>query len=124
MPTDPTRGSNHLDVIFTSEEGLLINPVVTINSLLSDHNTVKMDINSKFLNEENDRDDEVELDPADINTYDLKSKDEQVWKRIRRHLDMIEWEEVLDSKSTDEAWENFTSILKSNICTFAPKKPG
>ena len=60
LDTDPTRGENHLDVILVSEDGLLTDPDVTINSVLSDHNTITFKMNSKFMTEPDEDEDKVE----------------------------------------------------------------
>ena len=121
LETDPTRGENHLDVIMVSEDGLVSDPAVTINKTLSDHNTINFGINSKFMSEPEDDEDEHE------NTLDKLNQDfddETLWNRMNMFIDSVDWEEALRNKDTNTAWETLSKKIIEAIKIFAPLKKG
>ena len=121
LDTDPTRGDNHLDVILVSEDGLLLDPEVTVNKILSDHNTISFKIDSKFVNSPEDDDNmpENSLDKVDQNFVD-----ETRWNRMNLFINNVDWNEELKDKDTNASWEMLSNKIIEAINIFAPLKKG
>ena len=88
VPADHIRDQNHLDVTFVSEEGLLFNAEVIVNSALSDHHTVKMNVKSKYLNEK-EKKDVIMVDHDSLETLDQNTAGELAWRQFNKMLKLL-----------------------------------
>ena len=106
MISEPTRGNNTLDLIFTNETDLFSSHEIS-HSALSDHFLIEMSTtlqtNERNIKENNGGKDGLRK----LNFYSDKIN----WERIIEELGRIDWEDLMKDKNTHES----TIILNKKI---------
>ena len=104
--SEPTRGTNTLDFIFTNETDLFSICEIS-HSALSDHFLIEMSTSIK-TNKRNKKDNNKEKDGLrKLNFYSDKIN----WEEIIKELSNIDWQDTLKDKDTHES----TMILNKTI---------
>ena len=105
---EPTRGSNVLDLVFTTCRDLIKNICVMPPVGVSDHNTISFDIQCRYM----------EAVPVYRKVYSKVKFDE-----VCTDLAKIRWVDLLESKTNvNDKYELFLSILHAAIETHVPWK--
>jgi len=108
--SDPTRGSNILDLVFTNDPFLLRDVNVNAPLRTSDHDRVDFKLNfcSTVFLKQNDK---VFTDYSAVN-----------WDSFNEHLRNIDWSCIYSGVANDgnERWSTFASTFHNVILQFAP----
>lgn len=105
---EPTRGSNILDLVFSSEEGM-INTVLHVGRLgASDHDTLTFDLILK-----------TESNQSSFIVPDFKKAD---WIKFRQDLDGINWESELTDLNVERAWAFFKNSVSELSRKYIPMR--
>ena len=103
----PTRGSNILDLVFSTNEALVNNISVGPEFSTSDHKIVKFNINLKI--------------------YEKNSSEEMVYvysrgdyDKLRMILSETDWSQISHCSDVNESWTKFTSILNNAVNSCVP----
>lgn len=104
---NPTRGNHVLDLIFSTNDCLVHNVNVGPIFSTSDHKIVSFDINIEVFRE-NTSEEKVFL-------YNKGN-----YEKLRQTLAPINWSILLENLNVEEAWLNFTSILKDAVVQCIP----
>ena len=106
----PTRKQNILDLVFTNNHFLINDYHIIINSHLSDHYTVCINLNYEQINV-----DKAKLKAnhyhSEIPEFNFRDADDEDWMRLNLELDKVNWESLLQKESADEMSRSFISIL-------------
>ena len=107
----PTREANILDLVFSSEEGMVEGLKVREHLSNSDHNVVTFSLTQKTS------------DFVDNKIcYNFNKGD---YSGMNAHLSTCVWEKELNDLETDDMWNKFHNILSCAIDKFVPVlKPG
>ena len=102
----PTRGDNILDLILTSDRGMIDN-VRSIGKLgAADHDMLLF--NARFnITVKN-------------STYQIPNFSKANWDAINSELSKISWDDVLKDHSIDEMWVAFKNIIHSLVTKYVP----
>ena len=107
LVTQPTRGNNILDVVFSTSETLVGNVIVGPEFSTSDHRIVTFDI--KMMEDE-------------VNTSSEKVPDFRLadFGRLRSLLADLNWSEVLAVTDINKSWEKFTESFNEAVGKCVP----
>ena len=110
----PTRGRNILDLVFTNDHFLIHNYNIIVNSMLSDHFTICINLSLKeSTNPQSQQQKNYHF--SKIAESNLKEADEEDWFRLNLMFNQINWESILEELSPDEALNKFISVLEENV---------
>ena len=118
----PTRNKNILDLCFTNDHFLIHNYQVIVNSQLSDHFTICLNLNYEKLKKP-EKKVKSNMYQTTIPEYDLKAGDEEDWLRLNLLLNKINWETIFQNLSTEECLISFLKVLEENIALVFSKRP-
>ena len=119
----PTRINNMLDLVFCNDVTLVDNVVISVNSKLSDHNSVIFDLCHKNL-EDQYSDETTAKKPHDLGTLKFDTSDIETWNKVEKYIHDINWNEKLDSTDTNSAYNIFEKELNNALYAYLPKKKG
>ncbi len=105
---EPTRGDNILDLVLTTEEGMVSEVTVSSPIAMSDHNVVKFLLHCG-TNIKNETD--MRLNYNKANYFQICEK-----------LSQVDWEEKFKNKNVEQMWDIFLQLLFQNRDEFVPKK--
>ena len=108
--TEPTRGNNILDLIFTTEEGMVSNLTIESPINSSDHSTISFNLTCATSNHL--------LEDNNINNYNYNIANFQY---IKTEIEKIEWDRSFENKSVEEMWNIFLKFIKQIIEENIPK---
>ena len=106
----PTRRQNILDLVFTNNHFLINNYHMIVNSHLSDHYTIILNLNYENIKVEGNRK-KVNHFHTEIPEFNFLEADEEDWMRLNRELDQVDWCSILEEESP----ENMTSLFLSKL---------
>ena len=95
-----TRKEAILDLIFTSDESLVLQCTQINNVKLTDHKTCVAQLSYQSNPEK--KEEKKNFKTTKIPEYDTAGADEEDWLRASKLLDMVSWKEVLANKSENE----------------------
>ena len=119
--TQGTRFGNILDLVFCSDPALIINCSQLINSrLFSDHNThlIKLSYGLKHL----EMGEKINHALTSIPEYEVKSGDDEDWKRMNLFLSEINWKETLEQKTVQQTTDFLLLKIEENVMKIFKKK--
>ena len=106
----PTRNQNILDLCFTNDHFLIHNYQIIVNSKLSDHFTICVNLNyDKIVQPESKK------KKNSIPEYDLKVGDDEDWSRLNLLLNKVNWETILEGLSPEESLMTLLKVLEENV---------
>jgi hypothetical protein len=105
--SEPTREKNILDLVFTSEEGMVENVEIKEHFSTSDHNIVCWNLITK-------------TDMLQTNTLKYNYSRAN-YVKINNYLNEIDWETKLQDLDIESLWNTFYGILNDVIVKFVPK---
>ena len=110
----PTRNKNILDLCFTNDQFLVHGYQMIVNSKLSDHYTILINLNYEKISkpERKKRTNQFE---STIPEYDLAGGDDEDWIRINLLLDKVNWESLLENLSPEESVSQLLSLLEEKV---------
>ena len=95
----PTRGNNILDLVFTNGSDLIDSCEVGEPLASSDHNIIRIKLNLQIKTRDN--------------TLLIPNYRRANFENMRRELDNVNWEHLLDVHCIDELYSRFTAKLKA-----------
>ena len=104
---EPTRGTNILDLIFSTNDSLISNVIVGPEFSTSDHKIVMFDIDLAIY-EENFSEEIVYM-------YNKGN-----YEKLRSIFSATDWSQISRENDIDEAWTKFTNIINSAVKTCIP----
>ena len=104
---EPTRDSNVLDLVFSTNDELISNVVVGPEFSTSDHKIVKFDIDLKIY----------EKNGSEEIVYVYSKGD---YDKLRLILSETDWNEISSCSNIDESWKKFTNILNTAVKSCIP----
>ena len=110
----PTRGRNVLDLVFTNDHFLIHNYSIIVNSSLSDHNTICINLSIKETSTPEPQQQKNNYF-SKIAESNLKEADEEDWYRLNLLLNQINWDSILEELSPEESLNKFVSVLEENV---------
>ena len=110
----PTRGRNVLDLVFTNDHFLIHNYSIIVNSSLSDHNTICINLSIKETSTPEPQQ-QKNYYFSKIAESNLKEADEEDWYRLNLLLNQINWDSILEELSPEESLNKFVSVLEENV---------
>ena len=113
----PTRGRNVLDLVFTNDHFLIHNYSIIVNSNLSDHNTICINLSLKETSNSKPQQ-QKNYFFSKIAESNLKEADEEDWFRLNLLLNQISWESILEELSPEDSLNKFISVLEENVELF------
>ena len=119
--TENTRKGNLLDLFCTNDPSLVLGCWNTVNTVLSDHNTVFISLSYGLQDMEGKT--RINHTETCIPDYDLSNGDREDWLRFNMLLQQINWEELFEDKSVNEMTgillqkceENVKKIFKQKL---------
>ena len=107
---NPTRELNILDLVFTNEQDMVENLIVTHPISNTDHNTIMFSLRLS---------DVVKAAGADekVNMHDYHKGN---YVEMNKALNSVEWEEHFEGISTNCKWEFFKEQLTLNKIKYIP----
>ena len=121
MITTPTRKENILDLVFTNTTELINRCKTTVNTKMSDHNTLHI-----YMNIDDERKDEKKKNPYPNNIFefDLMKGTEEDWIKYETMLEKKaeEFELNMKDKTTDEQLEKFIETIEATVRLLFQKK--
>ena len=125
---ESTRKGNLLDLFCSNDASLVLRCWQTVNTALSDHNTVFIPLSYGLENAEDRK--RTNHSEACIPEYDLRNGVREDWLRFNLLLQQRNWDELFEDKSVNEMTkillekceENVKKIfkLKNDTCTDPP----
>ena len=110
----PTRNKNILDLCFTNDQFLIHNYQVIVNSQLSDHFTICINLNYEKVKKK-----EIKKKSNQYRTtvpeYDLMAGDEEDWLRMDMIFRNVNWESLLENLSPTEALSKLLNVIEEKI---------
>ena len=107
----PTRNKNILDLCFTNDQFLIHNYQVIVNSQLSDHFTICINLNYEKVKKK-----EIKKKSNQYRTtvpeYDLMAGDEEDWLRMDMIFRNVNWESLLENLSPTEALSKLLNVIE------------
>ena len=119
--TKPTRNKNILDLVFTNDHFLIHNYEIIVNSILSDHFTICVNLSLK-TGQKNIQEKQKNHYLSSLAEYNMKDADDEDWYRLNLMLDCIDWDSILQELSTEESTMKFISILEEHVELIFKKK--
>ena len=110
----PTRNRNILDLCFTNDHFLIHNYQTIVNSKLSDHFTIRINLNYENVTKPTSKK-KVNHSQTKIPEYDLRGGDEEDWMRLNLLLDKVDWSNVMKNLSPEDSLSEFLNILERNV---------
>lgn len=104
----PTRGEAILDLVITTEPGMVENLTIEEHFGSSDHNIVIWDLIS-----------ETELITNNVMIHDFKKAN---FDKMRREVDQVDWGKCFEAKSTNGKWCIFKNTILKAMKEFIPMK--
>ena len=118
----PTRRQNILDLVFTNNHHLINDYQMVVNSHLSDHNTICLNLNYENVKiETNGR--KTNHYHSQIPEYNYRDADEEDWLRLNLELDKIDWSILLAEQSPDQMTQIFLEKLLEKVSLIFKKLP-
>ena len=117
----PTRNKNILDLVFTNDHFLIHNYNIIVNSSLSDHFTIIINLNLKKSDSLKSQE-QINHYFSKISELDLKEADEEDWYRLNLLFNKINWDSSLEELSTEESVQKFINLLEENASLVFKKK--
>ena len=106
----PTRNKNILDLVFTNDHFLIHSYQVIVNSTLSDHSTICINLALKTPKTKSEV--KKNHNSSKISELNLKDADEEDWYRLNLMLNGLNWGSILEDLSPEESLHKFISILE------------
>ena len=105
--TEPTRGNNVLDLVFTTEKGMFENLQISDPIGKSDHNTLVWELVTQTVIKQNN-----------VKSFNYHRGN---YHGMRNSIKSINWSELFGEKDTKKCWEIFRDKLLSEVDKFVPK---
>ena len=113
----PTRGGNVLDLIFTNNPNLINYYSTIVNSKLSDHNTLEVNMNFTYNQEVKN---EKVTNPYNTKIFEYNSNeaDDEDWERFKQYLEDVDVETEFDGMNANDGLKRIYFLLEkaSDIC--------
>ena len=113
MVTEPTRGNNILDLLFTTNPALVEH--IEIHPGMSDHNIVITDVNLRA------RTVRVTKKPRKVHLFkkaDMGSLNKDIEQDLTRYLE----DENIENKTTEDLWQFFKETITKAVTKHVPQK--
>ena len=117
----PTRKRNILDLVFTNNHFLIHNYNMIVNSKLSDHFTICINLSLGSAQKSTSKKTENHYF-SKISEYNLKDGDEEDWFRLNLMFNQVNWDSILEELSPEESIKKFLSILEENVILIFKKQ--
>ena len=111
MVTEPTRGNNILDLLFTTNPALVEH--IEIHPGMSDHNIVITDVNLRART--------VMKKPRKVHLFkkaDMGSLDKDIEQDLTRYLE----DENIENETTEDLWQFFKETITKAVTKHVPQK--
>ena len=111
MVTEPTRGNNILDLLFTTNPALVEH--IEIHPGMSDHNIVITDVNLRART--------VMKKPRKVHLFkkaDMGSLDKDIEQDLTRYLE----DENKENETTEDLWQFFKETITKAVTKHVPQK--
>ena len=120
--TTATRQENILDLVFTNNENIVDSYDTEINSKLSDHNTIQINLNIE--DEKNDKETILNPYPNKIFEYNLMKGTEEDWIRYELIIEDYakDFEEKSKEENTTEKYDRMIKIIEEAVTLIFEKK--
>ena len=96
----PTRKSNILDLVFCNNPYLISDYKIIINSKISDHSTIRIDM--AYQSKDNLKPRKVNIASTKLPVYDFMNADEEDWLRLNVILSKIDWRTLFNGLNAEE----------------------
>ena len=117
----PTRNQNILDLCFTNDHFLIHDYQTIVNSKLSDHYTICINLNyEKMRKLKNGK--KTNHYETSVPEFDLKAGDDEDWMRINLLLNETRWESLMENMSAEESLLTFLKVVEQNVSLVFTKK--
>ena len=103
----PTRGSNVLDIILSTNETLVDNVIIGPEFSTSDHRIISFDVKVKADNVKSSSEKILDYRRADFN-------------KLRTLLANANWDEIPTANDVNESWRYFTDVLNQAVKASVP----
>ena len=117
--SEPTRGNNTLDLVFTNEVELFNNCEIS-RSALSDHFIIEMSTALK-TNNRNDNENDSNKKEEGLRKLNFFS-DKIMWEEIIKELGKLDWQELMKDKNTHESTVMLNKIINEICIKYIPAK--
>ena len=117
----PTRNRNILDLCFTNDHFLINDYQTIVNSKLSDHYTICINLNYEKIQKSDDCN-KTNHYQTKVPEFDLRAGDDEDWLRLNLLLDETRWESLMEDLSAEESLKVFLNVLEEKVSTIFTKK--
>lgn len=113
--TEPTRGSNILDLIYANNENMVYN-IDIFPTAFSDHNMINLETSIQ-LEHRSDSYEEMLSNPlSNVNIYSTD------FKKVNSELEQIKWDDEINNRDVNETYLFVTKTISDIVIKYAKKK--
>ena len=116
----PTRKSNILDLVFCNNPYLISDYKIIINSKISDHSTIRIDM--AYQSKDNLKPRKVNIASTKLPVYDFMNADEEDWLRLNVILSKIDWRTLFNGLNAEEMLNIFLKEIECSVELLFQKK--
>ena len=117
----PTRNRNILDLCFTNDHFLIHDYHTIVNSKLSDHYTICINLNYEKIRKVKDGKKTNHYETS-VPEFDLKAGDDEDWMRLNLLINETKWDSLMENLSAEESLNAFLKVVEQNVSLVFTKK--